>query len=201
MDLIKRNRLFFILFLLIITFLLYLTFPVLLSPVPKIKSISPQNNSTNVPGTTTITVAFEKTLKTGLIEVSLSPQINFQEKITDNVLEIKPVPFLIPGKTYTVAILDKTRNKELLRSTFQTLAPQGSSEAIKEVKKIQEEKYPLDPSLLPDTAPFYFTYTGPLKIKVFLKGNQTTAKQEFLNWVKSLGVDLSAHQIVFTSPP
>lgn len=198
MPLLKQNGLLFLLLLLVVTVLVsyYLS-----SPSIKIKEIIPPDKSIDVPTDQVITITFAGDIQRNQIEVILFPQAQTREEIKQNTLSLLPQPSLNLATTYTVTIKDKKKNQEILKTIFDTVSPQGSPGVVEEAKKIQEENFPLASFSPPDSALFYFTYTGHRQLKVFLKGNQQPAKEEFLKWVKSLGIDLSGHQISFLSPP
>lgn len=201
MHLIKKNIILFVLLFVLFVVLVFQAIFSILFPVVKIRAFFPPNNSVDVPTTIYPRVVFEKTPKNNQIDISFYPKVVFNSKITNNQLEIMPKKSLKPGIDYVLEIKDKTRNKEIVKINFTTIKPQGSPNTPKELEKDLKENFPLAPYSPPDNAFFYFLYTNPQQIKVFLKGNQETAKEEFYSWVKSKGVDLSKHQINFVSPP
>lgn len=196
----KNRRLFVVLFFIVFLLLIQFFFSSLFS-LPKIKSVFPADNAINISPKQTVTILFEKNINQDLLKVKIKPSTPINISFNKNQLVISPKNYFNSGTKYSL-ILSAVRNgKDYFQTSFTTVFPQGDSGSSLEAQKITKEEYPLAPFSPPDTARFYYTYAGPLKITVYLVGDQTVAKKEFLDFAKEKGVDLSTHQIQYLTPP
>jgi len=201
MNNIKNNRLIFIaLVVLVLAFFGFFLFN-LLFPVPKIKSLSPQNGSAGIAINTVVAVDFEKNISSDRINVVVSPVVQYYKKASGKVLEVIFSENLKFSTSYSAVIKDKISGQELGKTVFTTIQPQGSPDAVNEANKALKDDYPLALFKPDNNANYYFVYTGPKKLRVFLKGNKSSSQKEFEEWVKSKEVNISAHQIEYLSPP
>jgi len=102
---------------------------------------------------------------------------------------------LLYNTTYSIQIVDQPSKQMIGRWSFTTIKGQEDLQLREEIDKLQAVNYPLLPFSPPDSALFYFIYTGPRQIKVFLKGNTEIAQQEAITWIQSVNVDPATHQI------
>jgi hypothetical protein len=199
MEFIKKNKILFtVLILVILGMLSVLLFS---ANTPTVKTTDPLNNETNVSPKKQIKIVFDKSISNNTPEIVLMPEINTTLRANQNTLVITPRGDLLLDTQYFLRINDGRTKKELATITFKTKMAQGDSAEVFKAEEMQKNDYPLTPYYPPDNAPFYFTYSGPKKLKVFLKGNQQNAKAEFIKWVGSLGVNLSTHQVEYLTPP
>ena len=201
MESLKKNRTIFILLtflvlLLIIQFVFNLIFG-----SPKVISSIPPDSATNVPLKQTFVLEFEKSFNKNILEIRFVPSVIFETSFKDKSLEITPKTGFSLQTKYTLVLKDKRKNKDFFKTDFTTIQSQSSPEVSENAKNITKKSYPLAPFSPPDNANFYFLYTGPLKMNVYLKGNQESAKKEFEDWVKSKGIDLTTHKIQYLTPP
>lgn len=160
---------------------------------PKVLSTLPLNQSREVAINTQIEVVFDKTIKINDLKIELQPEFIYQFSSEKEKLILKPETPLNFDTLYTFKLTFLPVKKEIYQLSFQTLAPQGGYQAVEEIIKEQQEDYPLAPYSPPEGASFYFLYTGPKQIRVFLKRDSALAKKEFFDWADSLGIDLSDH--------
>lgn len=194
-----RKKSLFIIIVPLITLIILLAF-LLASPL-SVKEISPPNGSVDISASSSIIVAFGAKVKEDQVEIVISPYVEFQKEIKQNIIILNPKPSFTIATNYNIIIKDKEKNKAIFQSTFKTVSAQGAAEVVEEARKIQQERYPLVSFSPPDSALFYFVYDAPKELRVFLKGNQQQAKVEFFKWAESVNVDLSAHLINFVTPP
>lgn len=199
MELIKKNIKIFALFGLFVISLLILILTQATYKSPVLKSVSPPNNSKNIPTNSIIIIDFEKDVEKYPIEVEFSPPLQTSKKVAQGKIELTPTENLQTNTTYIMIVKDKKRT--IYQASFTTVSPQGSPEDVKDAEKTQRNDYPLSIYSPPDNALFYFTYIGPKQLQVFLKGGQQNAKAEFIKWVNSLGINLSDQQVTYLTPP
>lgn len=167
---------------------------------PKFLSATPADQSQNISTGTEIVFLFEKPLKNQKFSVSVNPEFTLTTGIQNNQFIVTPQELLKYETQYTV-VLKSSSQREFTKITFKTISPQGSTEFLEEIQKEQGSDYPLAPYSPPDNAHFYFLYEGPRKIKVFSSLNQASTQKEFFDWVASLKIDLSDHQINWQVQP
>ncbi len=192
---ITTKKFIFVLFTLILLLVGFTLFQKLKPQPPEILSTQPINQSREVPIDTQIEFKFDRPIKINDFKIEINPEFLYHFSIETDKLILKPENPLNFATVYTLKLTHLPTKKEISQLTFQTLKPQGSYEAVEEIQKEQEEDYPLAPFSPPDNASFYFFYTGPKQIRVFLKADPTSSQKEFLDWAASLGIDLSDHQI------
>lgn len=201
MPLIKKNLFLFLGLLAVVFFLFLYWLASSFFALPSVKMVIPPSDSTNIPLNQKIVVFFDKKPNPQDLLFSFSPAVDYSLFPIENTIEIAPLS-LLPLESKVTLKIKGRRNKQLvLQVSFQTIKGEGSSGLYKEAKKAVQEEYPLSPFSPPDTAPFYFIYTAPLSLDVFLTGEKETAKKMFVSWVREKGIDLSKHQIKYLTPP
>jgi len=170
--------------------------------IPEIVSFSPLDNSVEIAPNTQIEVAFHSAVKTEDLSFQITPEAVFQTMLSKDRLTVifAPEELLFYNTTYSIQIVDRPSKQVLSRWFFTTIKGQGDSQLREEIDELQAVNYPLSPFSPPDNSLFYFIYTGPRQIKVFLKGDAETAQQEAINWIQSKEIDPATHQIEWVTP-
>lgn len=163
--------------------------------LPSVIYTDPVNGSTRVPLSASLSIKFDRKVEIGLLDIRINPGVTLGTLLEEEtLLVLKPNPAFSYNTLYTLTILDLETKKVLIRFSFTTIPPQGDAQALRQ-EKTQKSEYPLAPYTPPDGAHFYFEYTGPLTVKVYLRGGSERAKKEFFDWVKGLKIDISGHKI------
>lgn len=193
----NRKSLFLVGFLVFIIIVLVGQKFLLRTAAPKVVSVVPADRASNVSIASPILLFFDKPIEEKNLNVSLLPEEELDLSLSPEKINLtaKPRQPLKFSTSYTLRVVYLPSKKIILTSSFTTGGAQGSPEVIEENKKIQQEKYPLAPFSPPSGAHFYFVYTGPLKIKVYLGTNPEESKKEFFDWLKTKGIDPTSHQI------
>lgn len=170
--------------------------------IPMVVSLLPLAGASNVHPDTKIEISFEETVNLHDFSFQMEPSFSFQKVLSDDQRQIilNPERLLRYDTLYIVKVIDLPSNQTLANWSFTTRPGQDDPEMRREIDELQQEEYPLLPFTPPDDASFYFLYTGPRQLKVFLKGDAAAAKQEVLEWISSKGVDPASHQIEYVIP-
>lgn len=191
----KTKKIIIILTVLFIILTLFTLFQKLKPQPPKILSTLPSQQSREVSLDAQIEFTFDKPFKINDFKIEINPEFLYHFSVEVDKLILKPENPLNFSTVYSLKLTHLPTKKEISQLTFQTIEPQGSSQVVEEIQKEQQEDYPLAPYSPPDNASFYFFYTGPKQIRVFLKADPTPSQKAFFDWVNSLNLDLSNHNI------
>lgn len=194
-----RKKTFFFLVAPLITVVVLLA--LLITAPLSVKEIFPPNGSIDVSASSSIIITLGAAVGEDRVEIIISPSVLVQKEIKQNIIILTPNPSFTIATNYSIVIKDKKKDGVIFQSSFKTVSAQGAPEVVEEARIIQQERYPLVSFSPPDSAPFYFVYDAPKELRVFLKGNQQQAKEEFFKWAESVNVNLSTHQISFVTPP
>lgn len=195
-----HKKLFILLALLTLGLFLFTLF-LWINKSPEVESISPLAGSANIPLDQKIIVVFKSAPAPDSIITAFSPEASLDLSMTGNTLTLSPQKDFSLDTVYTLSLKNAKTQKVFFQSSFRTLPPQGSAKTIEESEKAVKNYYPLAPFDPPDKSGYYFIYTDRLKITVYLLSKDPSLKKNFEDWAKSKGVDLSAHQIQYLSPP
>ncbi len=169
---------------------------------PAIVSFSPPAGATEVAPNSQVEIVFRSAVKIEELSFQITPELAFQVGFGENqsIIILAPEKLLTYQTTYSVRILDQRSRQTIAQWSFNTAPGQGDPQLREEIDDFQTNQYPLLPFSPPNNASFYFIYTGPLQLKIFLKGNVGQAKQEALDWITSQGVNPTTHQVEWITP-
>lgn len=170
--------------------------------IPEVISFSPLDGAVNISVDTRIEIAFRSKIESENLEIQIKPEVAFQTSFEENqtLVVISPENLLAYGTAYQIRVSDKPSRQALADWRFTTIPGQEDPQLREEIDKFQTSRYPLLPFSPPNNASFYFIYSGPLQLKIFLKGNLGQTKQEALDWITSQGVSPTTHQIEWITP-
>lgn len=191
----STQKLIFILAVLFLILALFVLWQKIKPQPPKVLSTLPLNQNREVAIDSQIEFTFDRPTKINDFKIELAPEFLYHFSVEGGKLVLKPENPLNFATVYTLKLTHLPTKKEVYQLTFQTIPPQGGYQAIAEIVEEQQEDYPLAPFSPPDNASFYFLYTSPKQIRVFLKADPAASQKAFFDWVASLGLDLSDHQI------
>lgn len=197
---INKNSVFKLLFFLVFLLFSYFLINLVFAP-PKIISVSPLSGSIGVSAKPTVVVEFSGPPNVNLLSFNFTPGFVFALQKSGNSVYLSPQKSLEFQTAYNLTVKNRVTQKIIFSSFFTTFAPEGGPQIPQEAESIVKNDYPLYLYRPDNNASFYFSYDGPKKLKVFLKGNKNSAQKEFEDWAKSKGVDLATHQIQYLSPP
>lgn len=206
----KKNLLIILLgiFILVVTLIIIL-FAALLSPKPSplsVISTSPEDQSSNILPDSDIIITFNKEPKTNDIRFSSIPEISGSVEIVENNYIFKPTSPLSNSTNYiiTLGLLDR-KPTGVHGFTFQTgggptpspLPDTRPEELIEQSGQFQKQKYP-DVYLSNQTpysndnfsivSEYTLSPAGHFYFTVILKGDKTKSKENFIDWLRSLGL-------------
>lgn len=169
---------------------------------PTVVSFSPPAGAIEVAPDSQIEIVFRSAVKIEELSFQVTPELAFQVGFGENqsIIILAPEKPLTYQTTYNIRIIDQRSRQTIAQWSFSTAPGQGDPQLKEEIDEFQTSQYPLLPFSPPNNASFYFTYTGPLQLKVFLKGIVAAAKEETLQWIASIGVDPNSHQIEWVTP-
>ena len=169
---------------------------------PSVISTSPTNGQTNVPVNTPITIIFNRPVSADELTFWVGPNISATTSISGNTLTATLSTVLDQGTTYGYNI--KFKNGSAAKSVYFTTEGTGPAsntlyDPVRELQSSQDKQ--LHPDIyisneMPYTGDLFhvsYSYTASpnshIYFSVLLYGNnQNAAKQDFVSWVKSLGI-------------
>lgn len=177
--------------------------PVVIQSPYKVTSSTISNTSQNIPIDQPITFSFNRAVSTSKIHFFSFPQIDATITTSDNLFIITPITPLEKNIIYTYTITDTQTGEVLQKGTINT---GGSSatlpltgrypnlDTVSDNSQLQthpdiflSNQTPYKQSLFSITSSFTPNPTGHYFFSITLLGDQTSAKNSFLSWLKSLG--------------
>lgn len=170
----------------------------------KVTSSEPKSGTSNVPTNQKIVIELDRPFKDNEIEFSISPSVKYSYSVSGSTLTITPLEPLSPGTTYAYSVNYNVGDEAPKTYTFTTEGPTPSlspntfpSGAYEQEQNFQKQTYP--DLFLKNQTPYsdsYFSITGAYKstptghfaFTVVLTGDHTASQNDFLSWLKSLGL-------------
>lgn len=166
------------------------------TPKYKITQVIPSPGSTKIKLNASITIAFEKPVKTEEVSFSSDPEFDYKaDQLDRQTIEIIPQVFLHTNTVYTIEI--KTpKNQPIFSWQFTTEELQSDPAVIQEATRWEEENHPLGPYTPYETEEFRINYMAPKTLQVTFKTEKTgSLKQKVLDWISSKGIKPESHTI------
>ncbi len=172
-----------------------------------IVSISPDNNSANIPLNQSIIITFNQIVAPDNISFFANPTLDYSLKANSNTITITPSKLLLSGITYTYQINIKNPHQSFSLYSFTTIGTKQKylpdtqpSGMAADIDAFNKQDYPdvfLGSKVPYSTANFSISGggikpdpqpKGHYYFIVILKGNQQTAKDSLVSWLQSLSL-------------
>jgi hypothetical protein len=169
-------------------------------PTPNIQVIAtiPENNTSNIPLNTTITLTFNQAITPDEVTVTASPDISFTTTVNNNTLTLIPATAYQPATIYNITIKYSPSLPAYIYS-FRTIGAPKDTFDFPDQRADKSDIINAPDVFLARRTPhqeaeFYVSssvsnQTGDMTFIVTLNGtDKASSQQKFLEWVKSQGL-------------